>query len=354
MYFYGGGDDTPEEGGSSGAGGPSDSSSGVPHCILVHLAPVPSSDQTLDLVHLLPVPSSGQDRLPPGLDPRAASAPFPPTQDPTATAGPSSAAGGDVPSAAAAPQQQEGGGEEKGATKTTRSSRRRQGGDEQPVASEVGVKAAAAAAAAAGRKGGSRRAQPQQEQPGGGGEEGGSTAGLAIDLSGETLRPPMEENPEPEDSSRQAGEAGGPEEAPLPGCAAAPLLAPPYLDVGLAHLGSLPVLQTIPGFCMEYLSRVGREAKEAQLTYDDVEVMVEVVARAEELTGSWGGAGGPLQVAPWPGSSTGTRERKSRRSRKGRSGVTVSSSITLRDFKVRIFQVLDVHPDNAQVRVARV
>ena len=221
------------------------------------------------------------------------------------------------------------------------------------MASEVGVKAAAAAAAAAGRKGGSRRAQPQQEQPGGGGEEGGSTAGLAIDLSGETSRPPMEENLEQADNSRQAGEAGGPEEAPLPGSAAAPLLAPPHLDVGLAFLGSLPVLQTIPGFCMEYLSRAGREAKEAQLTYDDVEVMVEVVVRAEELAGSWGGAG-PMQVAPWPGSSTGTRERKSRRSRKGRCGVTVSSGITLRDFKVRIFQVLDVHPDNAQVRWARV
>ena len=253
-----------------------------------------------------------------------------------------------MPSAAAAPrQQQEGGGEEKGATKTTRSSRRRQGGDEQPVASEVGVKAAAAAAAA-GRKGGSRRVQP-----GSGGEDGGSTAGLAIDLSGETLRPPMEENPERADNSRQAGEARGPEEAPLPGCAAAPLGAPPHLDVGLALLGSLPVVQTIPGFCMEYLSRAGREAKEAHLTYDDVEVMVEVVVRAEELAGSWGGAG-PMQVAPWPGSSTGTRERKSRRSRKGRCGVTVSSSITLRDFKVRIFQVLDVHPDNAQVRGARV
>lgn len=80
---------------------------------------------------------------------------------------------------------------------------------------------------------------------------------------------------------------------------------------------------------------MAREAREAQLTYADAEVMVEIV-RAEELPGAWSTKGV-------------TGDRRSRRARKGRAPVTVSSWNTLAELKLRVYEALDVHPINAQV-----
>jgi hypothetical protein len=44
-------------------------------------------------------------------------------------------------------------------------------------------------------------------------------------------------------------------------------------------------------------------------------------------------------------------ERKSKRARKGRAPVTVDSSHTLEQLKLRILEAIDVHPRNAQLFV---
>ena len=90
---------------------------------------------------------------------------------------------------------------------------------------------------------------------------------------------------------------------------------------------------------------MGQDAKLARLTYEGQDVMVEVVL-ANDLAKSW-----PTTVAA-AGSSAPLTGRKSSRSRKGRSPVTVSSHITLSELKMRIFQALDVHPANAKVGAA--
>ncbi|KAG1677224.1 hypothetical protein FOA52_013422 [Chlamydomonas sp. UWO 241] len=96
----------------------------------------------------------------------------------------------------------------------------------------------------------------------------------------------------------------------------------------------VPSLMCVPAPCEQHLSAVYEEARVAQLTYDGVEVMVEVIT-APDLTNAWAAA---------PGT-----ERKSRRARKGRVPLTVASTLTLAELKLRIFEALDVHPGNARV-----
>lgn len=69
-----------------------------------------------------------------------------------------------------------------------------------------------------------------------------------------------------------------------------------------------------------------------------VQVMVELVGEAE-LAGSWAGASG---VGP-------TGERRSKRARKSRQPVLASSSMTLWQFKLAVYEVLHVHPRNQRV-----
>ena len=91
--------------------------------------------------------------------------------------------------------------------------------------------------------------------------------------------------------------------------------------------------------------KVGQDAKLARLTYEGQDVMVEVVL-ANDLAKSW-----PTTAVAAAGSSAPLPGRKSSRSRKGRSPITVSSHITLSELKMRIFQALDVHPANAKVGI---
>ncbi len=59
------------------------------------------------------------------------------------------------------------------------------------------------------------------------------------------------------------------------------------------------------------------------------------VVRAEDLPNAW--------------SNKASGDRKSRRARKGRAAIIVNSWHTLHELKLRVFQVLDVHPGNAMV-----
>jgi hypothetical protein len=72
-------------------------------------------------------------------------------------------------------------------------------------------------------------------------------------------------------------------------------------------------------------------------------------------TGASAGAGGQGLIPGAPawlslGGSVGAgTERRSRRARKGRQPINMSSSGTLRELKLNVFQVLGVHPGNVQV-----
>ena len=95
--------------------------------------------------------------------------------------------------------------------------------------------------------------------------------------------------------------------------------------------------------------------KLAKLDYAGAQIMAEVV-RQEDLAGAWGAVTANADSLQLTGliagssASVSAREpRKSRRSRKGRAPLTVSSHETLTDLKMRIYQALDVHPGNALV-----
>lgn len=107
--------------------------------------------------------------------------------------------------------------------------------------------------------------------------------------------------------------------------------------------------------------------RRAALSYEDAEVVIEVV-RELELAGATTFAGAHVLSSPSnayipakPASAGRGRcdhsqragERKSKRARKGRAPVRVSSSHTLWDLKLRVLEVLEVHPKNAVVHAWR-
>lgn len=103
--------------------------------------------------------------------------------------------------------------------------------------------------------------------------------------------------------------------------------------------GTLPAdnvrVVTHPPVCRTALQKLEDDRKEVELTYDKVQVMVEVIG-ADELTSAFNHTAG---------------ERRSKRARKGRTPIIVSSSETLRDLKYKIYEQLDIHPRNANVYV---
>ncbi len=88
-----------------------------------------------------------------------------------------------------------------------------------------------------------------------------------------------------------------------------------------------------------YVSQAQAEAKRQRLIYEGVEVMCELFSGEEELSAVWQGMAGALAGG----------ERRSRRARRNRQPLNVSSFNTLRELKLNIFQALNVHPLNAQV-----
>ncbi|KAG2444722.1 hypothetical protein HXX76_001466 [Chlamydomonas incerta] len=101
-------------------------------------------------------------------------------------------------------------------------------------------------------------------------------------------------------------------------------------DAGAAVVA--PSVSVWPPVCWEALAAQGRAALEAALVYSEAEVMVELVA-AEDLEAAFKDSGAGL-------------ERRSRRTRKGRTAITVSNTTTLEQLKLQIFESLSIHPKN--------
>ncbi|EFJ43553.1 flagellar-specific protein Ssa14 [Volvox carteri f. nagariensis] len=99
----------------------------------------------------------------------------------------------------------------------------------------------------------------------------------------------------------------------------------------------VPELRVWPPVCPQALAEHNRAAREALLSYQEAEIMVELVP-ADELEGAFRAT---IQ-AP---------ERKSRRSRKGRLALTVSNTTTLQQLRLRVFEQLSIHPRNQSLYV---
>ncbi len=103
------------------------------------------------------------------------------------------------------------------------------------------------------------------------------------------------------------------------------------------------------------------DAKRVALNYSDASVIAElsteadVAAAAAEAAAAGGGDGyAPPSVGGLFGGSPGSAAvvgvgggRRSRRSRRGRAQLTVSSWTTLGELKLHLYQSLGVHPKNA-------
>ncbi|KAG2448999.1 hypothetical protein HYH02_005753 [Chlamydomonas schloesseri] len=97
-------------------------------------------------------------------------------------------------------------------------------------------------------------------------------------------------------------------------------------------VAAVPSVFVWPPVCWEALAAQGRAAREAALVYSEAEVMVELVA-AEDLEAAFKDSGAGI-------------ERRSRRTRKGRTSITVSNTTTLEQLKLQIFESLSIHPKN--------
>ncbi|GAX84137.1 hypothetical protein CEUSTIGMA_g11560.t1 [Chlamydomonas eustigma] len=120
-------------------------------------------------------------------------------------------------------------------------------------------------------------------------------------------------------------------------------------DAVMAGKACLILVGTI---CEEHLMRTQKEAKEAMLCYEVAEVMVEVV-KMEELAGAWTSRAAAATAATsntWVHNiRNGGGERRSKRARKGRAPLFVGSQDTLGQLKLRVYQALDVHPQNSKI-----
>ncbi|GLI70002.1 hypothetical protein VaNZ11_014736, partial [Volvox africanus] len=113
--------------------------------------------------------------------------------------------------------------------------------------------------------------------------------------------------------------------------------APAQRDRYARDVSSVPGLRIWPPVCSKALAEHTRAAKEAKLSYQDVEVMVELVP-TDELEGAFRS----IIQAP---------ERKARRSRKGRIVLEVSNTTTLEQLKLQIYQHMHIHPSNQALYV---
>ncbi|KAK9803279.1 hypothetical protein WJX72_005931 [[Myrmecia] bisecta] len=89
--------------------------------------------------------------------------------------------------------------------------------------------------------------------------------------------------------------------------------------------------------CQDSVAERGAAVRAALLSYQAAEVMVEVVKQEDLQDPSTSAAG----------------ERKSRRARKGRAPLQVSSTMTLHALKLALVEALGVHPLNAAVYIKR-
>jgi len=126
-----------------------------------------------------------------------------------------------------------------------------------------------------------------------------------------------------------------------------------------------------PPVCMTTVRAAEAAMKAARLVYTNEEIVVEVVVDEEEAllltttaTVAHGGVGGggsgegegkggtttttatgrPMRAAALDGG-----ERKSKRARKGRAPLMVSSTLTVGDLKLRIYEAIGVHPKNSRL-----
>ncbi|GIL43949.1 hypothetical protein Vafri_1528 [Volvox africanus] len=113
--------------------------------------------------------------------------------------------------------------------------------------------------------------------------------------------------------------------------------APAQRDRYARDAGSVPGLRIWPPVCSKALAEHTRAAKEAKLSYKNVEVMVELVP-TDELEGAFRS----IIQAP---------ERKARRSRKGRIVLEVSNTTTLEQLKLQIYEHMHIHPSNQALYV---
>eukprot|EP00775_Hariotina_reticulata_P004098 gene4098-4345_t len=96
-------------------------------------------------------------------------------------------------------------------------------------------------------------------------------------------------------------------------------------------------LVTTPAPCEQHLAAEAARRRAVLLVYSDAEVMVELISE---------------QDLPTVFSAAGAVERKSKRARKNRQPVRVASSDSLHQLKLKVFEVLYVHPKNQRLFTA--
>ena len=107
-----------------------------------------------------------------------------------------------------------------------------------------------------------------------------------------------------------------------------------------------PYLTTIPGPCNDYYSKTAQESKAALLTYQGVDMIVEVIEK---------NALGEFLLSCQTLASAAHADRGERRSRrrKGRGSIKVNSWMPLSEVKLLIYQALDIHPANQDIYSSR-
>ncbi|KAI3431674.1 hypothetical protein D9Q98_004721 [Chlorella vulgaris] len=93
---------------------------------------------------------------------------------------------------------------------------------------------------------------------------------------------------------------------------------------------------TQPPLCQQAVAERQARRRAALLTYENEEIMLELAATVDEAVVAGDAAGG-------------AGERKSKRARRGRAPVSVSSGDTLQQLRYHVLQTLDVHPKNARL-----
>ena len=132
-------------------------------------------------------------------------------------------------------------------------------------------------------------------------------------------------------------------------------------DVDLFKDASNVTLVTSPEICLKCIEDRHQAIHASLLQYEGKGIMVELVPDeataisdttvveqrelvSNKIANSW-----QIQNAQVNDTVVSAHERKSKRARKGRSPVTVDSSTSLHDLKLRTFEALGVHPKNIRV-----